>query len=131
MLMVLLYYNSTFILSNNLKYNILMYIQSILCIISSLGCLIIYDILNKGMDYFLKISFKHVLKYINHSPNLFLYIYNLDKFLRGLIGVPSICTLLNILQEKTLPLPNDFSKLDNILFNKPEPKAKVVEVNSH
>ena len=35
-----------------------------------------------------------------------------------------------LLQVKTLPLPNDFSKLDNLLFNKPEPKAKIVEVNS-
>ena len=33
-------------------------------------------------------------------------------------------------QEKTLPLPNDFSKLDNILFNKPEPQAKRVEVKT-
>ena len=31
-------------------------------------------------------------------------------------------------QEKMLPLPNDFSKLDNLLFNKPEPKQKMVEV---
>lgn len=36
-----------------------------------------------------------------------------------------------LLQVKTLPLPNDFSKLDNLLFNKPEPKAKVVEVNAN
>ena len=29
-----------------------------------------------------------------------------------------------------LPLPNDFSKLDNLLFNKPEPKQKMVEVKA-
>ena len=31
-------------------------------------------------------------------------------------------------QERTLPLPSDFSKLDNILFNKPQPQAQLVEV---
>ena len=31
-------------------------------------------------------------------------------------------------QERTLPLPSDFSKLDNILFNKPQPQAQMVEV---
>ena len=29
-----------------------------------------------------------------------------------------------------MSLPNDFSKLDNILFNKPEPQAKRVEVKN-
>ena len=31
-------------------------------------------------------------------------------------------------QIVTLPLPNDYSKLDNILFNKPEPEAEESEV---
>lgn len=41
------------------------------------------------------------------------------------VSVPS-----SFFQEKMLPLPNDFSKLDNLLFNKPEPKQKMVEVKA-
>ena len=41
-----------------------------------------------------------------------------------------LCVPLLFFQEKMLPLPNDFSKLDNLLFNKPEPKQKMVEVKA-
>ena len=41
-----------------------------------------------------------------------------------------LCVPCSFFQEKMLPLPNDFSKLDNLLFNKPEPKQKMVEVKA-
>ena len=44
--------------------------------------------------------------------------------------IVAITHLAGDFQERRLPLPSDFSKLDNILFNKAEPKVKMVEVKT-